>query len=112
VHELALCEGIIESVERHRRGRDVGKVTVQVGFLRQVVPESLSFAWEVLTAGSALDGAALEIFHVPATIACECCGARTTLDVPIPVCSSCGSADVQVVTGDELILVSLELAAM
>jgi hydrogenase nickel incorporation protein HypA/HybF len=112
MHEIALCEGIVESVERHRRGRDVGKVTVQVGFLRQIDPESLSFAWEMVTSGGPLDGAELEIFHVPATVMCAQCGARTVLDMPVPLCGSCGGAAVQVVTGDELTVVSPELATV
>jgi hydrogenase nickel incorporation protein HypA/HybF len=110
VHELSLCEAIAESVSRHARGRQVSRVSVRVGHLRQVVPDSLLFSWEVVTSGTDLDGSTLDIEHVPVTIECNRCHAMTVLDVPIMLCGSCQDADVSVRSGDELLVVSLELS--
>jgi hydrogenase nickel incorporation protein HypA/HybF len=110
LHELALCEAIAESVTRHARGRPVARVAVRVGHLRQVVPESLLFSWEMLTAGTDLEGSALDIEHVPVTIACNRCHATTELDVPIMLCGACDDSDVSVRSGEELMVVSLELS--
>jgi hydrogenase nickel incorporation protein HypA/HybF len=110
LHELSLCEAIAESVSRHARGRGVTRVVVRVGHLRQVVPDSLLFSWEVLTSGSDLDGCLLDIEQVPATIECNRCHATTTLEMAIFVCGACGDSDVTVRSGEELLVVSLELA--
>jgi hydrogenase nickel incorporation protein HypA/HybF len=109
MHELSLCEAIAETVTRRSTGRPVSRVTVRIGHLRQVVPDSLVFSWEVLTSGTELAGSELEIEHVPATLACSGCGAVTTLDLPVMLCGSCGGADVEVLTGEELMVVSFEL---
>ena len=110
VHELSLCEAIAESVTRHADGRPVTRVLVRVGHLRQVVPDSMVFSWEMLTSGTDLDGCALDIEHVPLTIECNCCHAITTLDMAILLCGACGDADVTIRSGEELLVVSLELA--
>ena len=110
LHELSLCEAIAESVTRHARGRPVTRVSVRVGHLRQVVPDSLVWSWEVLTSGTDLEGSTLDIEHVPVTIECNRCGATTVLDVPIMLCASCDDADVRVRSGEELMVVSLELS--
>lgn len=109
MHELALCQAIAESATRHAHGRPVSQVAVRIGHLRQVVPESLLFSWEVLTSGTDLEGSLLDVEHVPVTIECQACHATTTLDTPIVLCRACGDADVTVLTGEELLVVSLEL---
>jgi hydrogenase nickel incorporation protein HypA/HybF len=110
MHELSLCQAIAESVERHADGRPVSRVAVRIGYLRQVVPDALTFSWEVLTSGTSLDGSVLDIEHVPATIECELCHVTATLAMPILLCPACDSADVIVRTGEELMVVSLALA--
>jgi hydrogenase nickel incorporation protein HypA/HybF len=110
VHELSLCEAIAATVTKHAGDRSATSVLVRVGHLRQVVPDALSFCWTMLTDGTDLDGCALEIEQVPAVIRCDRCGAETTLDVPLMVCSQCSSDEVTLLTGEEFLVVSLELA--
>jgi hydrogenase nickel incorporation protein HypA/HybF len=109
VHELALCEALAGRVAEHADGRSVTLVQVRIGHLRQVVPESLSFAWELLTARSELDGARLEIEHVPAVVECSACGAETCLDLPVLLCGTCGASDVELRSGDEFSIRAIEL---
>ena len=85
------------------------RVLVRIGHLRQVVPDALTFSWQMLTAGTDLDGSVLEIESVPATVSCSACGAETTLDMPIVACGQCYSRDVTLLTGEEFAVVSLEL---
>lgn len=109
MHELALCEAIAGAVNRHAGGQPVTRVLVRIGHLRQVVPDALTFSWQMLTAGTDLDGSVLEIESVPATVSCSACGAETTLDMPIVACGQCYSRDVTLLTGEEFAVVSLEL---
>jgi hydrogenase nickel incorporation protein HypA/HybF len=110
VHELSMCEAIARKVVDRAAGRRVLTVTIRVGHLRQVVPDAMTFAWEMLTTTTSLDGTRLEIEHVPATVWCDGCTSVTTLDVPVFACATCGSRDVTLRSGDELMLVSLETA--
>ena len=106
-----MCEAIARKAADRAAGRRVLRVEVQVGHLRQVVPDAMAFAWEMLTTATDLDGAELDIEHVPATVACAACGTVTALTAPVMVCGSCASGDVELRSGDELILVSLEVEA-
>ena len=61
MHELSIAQAIVEVATRHASGRRVVKVEVRVGHLRQVVPDSLDFAFSLIAQGSALDGAGTTI---------------------------------------------------
>jgi hydrogenase nickel incorporation protein HypA/HybF len=105
-----VCQAIVDTVTAHASGRQVRRVTVRIGHLRQVVPDSLSFAWEVLTEGTELAGSELVVEHVPAVVECAACGERTTLDWPVLVCAACGAVDVRLVSGEEFQIASMDVA--
>jgi hydrogenase nickel incorporation protein HypA/HybF len=109
MHELSLAEAIAAIAEEHAGGRRVAKVEVEIGHLRQAVPTALTFAFELVTQGTPIEGAELEIKDVPARVACRSCKADSRL-VELPfACPSCGSVDVDVSAGDELFVKALEL---
>jgi hydrogenase nickel incorporation protein HypA/HybF len=105
-----MCEAIARTVVDHAGDRPVRSVTVRIGHLRQVVPETLTFSWEMVTRTTALDGSGLRVEHVPAVVACAACGAVTTLDAPILACGTCGTRAVTLRSGDEMLITSIELA--
>jgi hydrogenase nickel incorporation protein HypA/HybF len=109
VHELALSQAIADTTVRHARGRPVSTVHVRVGHLRQVVPDSLVFCWQLLTDDSELAGAELQIDEVPAVVRCSACGEESTLAAPVLACLACGSFDVALQTGDELLIEAIEV---
>jgi hydrogenase nickel incorporation protein HypA/HybF len=109
VHELSICSSIARIVLEHAGGRRVTFVSLDVGHLRQVVPQTLVHSWEVTVAGTALEGSQVVVNHIPAVIACRQCGTSTTLEAPVFRCS-CGSVDVEVVSGRELTIHSIEVA--
>lgn len=108
MHELSLCQAIVQVVDARSEGRPVRQVDVRIGHLRQVVPESLEFAWEMLTEGSHLEGCALVIEHVPAVVRCRSCDAETTLGFPILMCSACEGDDVELRSGEELQVATID----
>jgi hydrogenase nickel incorporation protein HypA/HybF len=109
VHELSIAQAIVEIVSRQARGRNVYRVELKVGHLRQVVPSALEFAFELLTDGTALKGAELVIEEVPVRGRCRACGAETTMTGFPLQCASCGRVDVELVAGEELLVDALEV---
>ncbi|HVV36428.1 MAG TPA: hydrogenase maturation nickel metallochaperone HypA [Acidimicrobiales bacterium] len=105
---MAIAESIFDTVTARRGGRRVERVDVRIGYLRQVVPDALEFAWQVRTQDTDLAGCILAIDHVPAVVVCEECGATTTLDLPIPQCDECEGFEVTVVSGEEFDLLSFD----
>lgn len=110
MHELAICQALCETVDRKAAGRVVRRVDVRIGHLRQVVPDSLQLSWEMLTTGTHLEGCDLVIEHVPAVVRCRSCESETTLDWPILACASCEGHDVELLTGEELLVASIDVA--
>ena len=112
MHELALCRSILDIGVRACGGRRVTKVTVDVGALRQVVPPTLVQCWGFVTANTALAGSQLLVNEIPAVIECHTCGQRTQLTQPYMVCGSCGGQQVDVISGREFFLRSIDVGIM
>jgi hydrogenase nickel incorporation protein HypA/HybF len=112
MHELALADAIVQASCRHAGGRDVAKVELKVGRLRQVVPDALVFAFELVAHGTPLEGAELELEEVPVRVACHTCGAETEVERFPLACGGCGNLDVVLVAGEEFHIEALEIEAV
>jgi hydrogenase nickel incorporation protein HypA/HybF len=109
LHELAIAESVLRIASRHADGRQVTKVYLKVGHLRQVVPSALAFSFELLAQGTPLEGAELEMEEVPVTGKCRECAAENRLTGFPLQCGACGGFDLQILEGEELYVESLEL---
>jgi hydrogenase nickel incorporation protein HypA/HybF len=110
MHELSLCGAVADIVARRAGDRQVRAVQLRIGTLRQVVPETLTFCWSMITAETELDGSHLDIERVPAVLRCNACSAEHEMGaVAAFSCRSCGGFDVSVLAGDEFLVTSLEL---
>lgn len=109
MHELAIADAIARVAGSQAAGRRVVSVSVRVGHLRQVVPSALEFSFQLVTQGTELEGARLELEHVPAAGTCRDCGAHTVLPQFPLACEQCGSLDVDITAGEELTIEELEI---
>ncbi len=108
MHELAIAESVVDAVLERTGERRVTTVRLQVGRLSGVVPDALTFCFELATADTALEGADLQIEAPSGRGHCRQCGRDCALDDLILLCE-CGSADVEVVAGRELQVISVEV---
>jgi hydrogenase nickel incorporation protein HypA/HybF len=109
MHELSIAQAVLDITLRHADGRRVTEVDVRIGHLRQVVPSALEFAFGLVCEGTPADGARLCIEHVPAGGRCRTCGTDGDLDAFPLLCRACGSPDVELTRGEELLVEALEL---
>jgi hydrogenase nickel incorporation protein HypA/HybF len=109
VHELSLSSAIVATVDKHAAGRRVTLVTLHVGRLRQVVPQTLAFYFEFVARGTVCDGARLETHVLDARLRCERCASEWEIDVPAFRCPSCAGSEIAVVTGNEFEVESIEV---
>jgi hydrogenase nickel incorporation protein HypA/HybF len=115
VHELSVALQIRTVLEEELMTDDgplvAESVRVQVGALANVVPEALQFAWPHAVSGSrSLDGSRIEIDWVDATLRCgDCAASHTTATLVTLRCPACRSADVEVIGGDELDIVGVDV---
>ena len=109
MHELSLSSAIIATAAKHADGRRVSVVTLRVGRLRQVVPETLEFYFEFVARGTVCEGARLDQQVVEARLRCDPCGAEWEIDTPAFRCSGCGGSSVSIVAGSEFEVESIEV---
>jgi hydrogenase nickel incorporation protein HypA/HybF len=109
VHELSLSSAIVATVEKHAAGRRVTLVTLRVGRLRQVVPDTLAFYFEFVARGTICEGARLEQEVLETRLRCDPCAAEWEIAAPAFRCPHCGGSDVAVVGGDEFQVESIEV---
>lgn len=110
MHELSIAQAMQAEVNTHALDRHtVSAVHVIIGPLQQVNQQALNFAWQAVTAGTRLEGAALRITQLPYRWACPDCGARWDSGDDVFVICSCGCERPKWVGGDELLIDSLEV---
>jgi hydrogenase nickel incorporation protein HypA/HybF len=110
MHELSLSGAIVNTVVKHAAGRPVRVVSMRVGALRQVVPDTLDFYFEFVSRGTVCEGARLEQERIPARLRCVSCMREWRIELPIFMCPDCGAAGrVEVASGDELEVESIEV---
>jgi hydrogenase nickel incorporation protein HypA/HybF len=110
VHELSLCQAVVGTVTDHAEGRRVTAVRLRIGHFRQIVPDTMKFCWSLQVAESPLAGSVLHIDEVPAVAECRACGDSTTLTDPVVACATCGSTDADLVSGEEFLVESIDVA--
>jgi hydrogenase nickel incorporation protein HypA/HybF len=102
MHELSVAGAVLDTAIRHAGERPVDVVALRVGSLRQVVPDSLRFYWEIVARDTICDGARLQLTEVAARLRCEGCGYEWEPDIPAFRCPTCARSEVTVAAGGEL----------
>jgi len=109
MHEFDLSSAIVATVRKHAAGRQVRHVTLRIGRLRQVVKDTLEFYFAIVGKDTVCEGATLEIIDVPAALRCNTCKREWEIEIPAFICGDCGPGAVEVVTGEEFMVESIEV---
>ena len=109
MHELGITRSVVAICSEHAKGAPVKRVTLEIGKLSAVLPESVRFCFDICAKGTLLEGARLEIIEVPGGALCQTCGAEVPLDQLYGRCA-CGSANLRLVAGEELKIKEMEVA--
>jgi hydrogenase nickel incorporation protein HypA/HybF len=105
-----MAHAVVRTVADAVPDRRVTAVTLRVGVSSGVVPQALTFAWNVATDGTPLAGSRLLIERVPLGLRCRECGAAGESEDPVHVrCPRCAGRDVEVVSGRELEIATVEV---
>ena len=90
------------TVAKHAGELPVKLVAVRVGTLRQVVPVSLSFYWDIVARDTFCEGSKLELTEIRTRLCCGVCRHEWEPVIPAFRCPKCTSASVTVLCGEEL----------
>ncbi len=111
MHEWTIADNLVRLVEEAARKESltgVSEVYVRVGALRQVIPQTLKTAFARLVGETEFAGAELKIEEVPLAVKCRRCGSEKAGDDLAFTCGGCGGTDLEIISGDELLLDSME----
>ncbi|MGW6282463.1 hydrogenase maturation nickel metallochaperone HypA/HybF [Kribbella sp. NPDC055071] len=108
VHELAITESVVDAIVEKIGDGPVAAVRLEIGKLSGVVTDSIRFCFEIVAGGTGLEGARLDIDEPSGRAYCRSCRQEFTLDDPLLLCG-CGSADLDILAGRELRIVSVEV---
>lgn len=112
MHEVSLCESVIEIVEQYavaERCRRVKKVWLEVGTLAAVEPDAMHFSFDAVSKGTVAEGAELSLIKVLPEVWCAACEAEVTIDQRFDACPKCGGYQLHISGGDSLRVKELEV---
>jgi len=113
MHEMGIAMQILEiaksSIPEELKEEPVEFLNLRVGKLSAVVPSSLTFCFEIITKDTLFEGAVLKIEEVPVTARCRKCSTEWTPDSPAFSCPQCEDTDIEMLSGRELEIVSIEI---
>lgn len=112
MHELALCESIIQTLEEQavlNSYQTVETVWLEVGPLAGVELEALRFGFEVARRGTIADQAHLEIIETEPRARCLSCNRELTIENRFDACPVCGGYQLLITGGEELRIKELEV---
>jgi hydrogenase nickel incorporation protein HypA/HybF len=110
---MSIVQALIEQVEAEveKAGQDCRVIGLDlvVGRLSGVHADSIRFAFEVLAPGTIVEGSTLRVSEPAAYSQCRACGARVLVEDLTMACPRCGSGEIVIDGGRELLLQSIEL---
>lgn len=110
MHELSIASCIIEAVESSiSPNTQVKTIRLQIGKLSNVLPEALTFSFDVIKEETLLKNAVMEIEVKDVVVKCNQCGNESISDPPLIYCSLCGSFDVIICSGEQLEIIEIEV---
>jgi hydrogenase nickel incorporation protein HypA/HybF len=112
VHELSICQALIDQVANIAADNQATRVTVvhlQMGPLAGVEQELLQQAYPIASAGTIAQDSELRIQMIPVRVHCSVCGQESEARINRLICGACGAWRTRLLSGDELLLASIEL---
>lgn len=112
MHELSIAQALVEQLDQIAASEDatvIAALTIEIGSLSGCDPEALKLAFPLAAGSSIAAGAALTIKLTRASATCRACRTTFTPDSPFFVCETCGSMEIDVEGGRDLLIRSVEL---
>jgi hydrogenase nickel incorporation protein HypA/HybF len=112
MHELAICQSLLSQVETIAQQRDavsVSAIVISMGPLSGVETQLLQQAYPIASAGTVAEGAELIIEYSPLLVRCSQCGSESEVLPNKMLCKQCGDWRTTLLSGDELMLMRVEL---
>jgi hydrogenase nickel incorporation protein HypA/HybF len=112
MHELGVATQIAELVTRvmeDNSAQRAGEVTVEIGTLSCIDPDSLTFCFEAITKGTRLENARLKIEEIKPRARCRVCNEEYEVRWDDFRCRACGASEFDVLVGNDISVKEVEV---
>ncbi|GAB6044465.1 hydrogenase maturation nickel metallochaperone HypA [Caminibacter profundus] len=112
MHEYSIVDSLLKLAEEHAIKNGANKVTkieIKIGILSGVEPELLKTAFDTFKEGTMCEHADFIMRIQPVVIKCKDCNKEDTLNKDEYLCPNCGSVNIEIIDGEDMYLMSLEL---
>ncbi len=112
MHEMSIAMNIIDIAGEQASVHGatvVHAIHADVGALAGVEVQSLAFCFEVAREGTPVAGAELVINEISGRGRCQACAADVPMDFFVAICPECGEGRVEITSGRELRVRSLDI---
>jgi hydrogenase nickel incorporation protein HypA/HybF len=112
MHEMSIAQSMIEILQEEMGKHGAKKllsVHVRVGQLSAIVPDALSFCFQIITEGTEMAGAKLVMEVVPLSGFCHSCKENFEIREYQFICPFCGSGKIETTGGQDLAIVDMEV---
>jgi hydrogenase nickel incorporation protein HypA/HybF len=114
MHEMGIAQQLaqiaLDAIPEDIEAPRVEILNLRIGKLAAVVEHSLTFCFEIIARDTPLEGVKLVIESVPVKIQCQGCQRTWEVDTPMFQCPDCQDTKVEMISGREIEITSLELA--
>lgn len=112
MHEYSIVQSLIDSCEENVKANDASKVTklvVKIGVMSGVEPDLLQTAFDTFKEATVCEEAEMIMNIQKIKIFCNSCSSETELEKNEFLCPKCESSDLNILDGEDMFLMQLEL---
>ena len=112
MHEYSIVQALLnqcEEIAQKNEAEKITKVVTKIGVLSGVEPHLLEIAFNTFKEDSIAKDAEFVMNIQKLKIFCSTCKSESELDEPYYCCPKCESLEVEVIDGEEMYLMSLEM---
>lgn len=113
MHEMGIAQELIriaiDSIPKDIENPKVQILKLKIGRLAAVVEHSLKFCFEILTKDTILEDVKLDIKFMPVMVYCTACDNKWEVKDAIFACQFCEKNEVEMISGRQIEIVSIEL---
>ncbi|MCP4668162.1 MAG: hydrogenase maturation nickel metallochaperone HypA [Deltaproteobacteria bacterium] len=112
MHEMSIAQSLVDIIQQEmmkHHAKALKSVRLHVGQLSAVVPDSLSFCFEVITKGTEMEGAELIMDVIPLEGLCKECKETFHIKDYAFLCPHCGSKEIETIAGQDLSIREMEV---
>lgn len=107
MHEIAICQSIIEMVEEEFpeiQWESIREIHLKIGMLTCIQPENLAQVYQLMTYDSKLQSSMIKVELLNTISKCSNCSHQFEVKYNVFICPLCSSSDQEIVQGNELLV--------